>query len=546
MSYDNRPPQAENIHSLVKTQLDYMMSALVWVPDLFNATQGRLLPEYFDRPGEAQYAVYLRAINKIAESNGGRIPVEGTANLVYVSVMALAEQEIKETAPGVYQDLVTQGNILHLATNYYSKENINRAEAFKLLQMFLGERRIVRRLSSIAVQGHTSDIQSKLAELYQDSSRVQSLGESDLVAALHVRSTRPGLQLQPTGISYFDDRLNGGVGAGKVYGLLGPTGVGKTLNFVSLMVSTAIQEQMRHKKMVDNFGEGSSKLGNYYYFMYEGGKEDVIRRCIAYQAYIPLDRLARYELDPSMQLAGPQDPIPEYQSRLFPEGVGPDGEPILSEIERYSNANAILSRNIFVREMIPSPENPKRGCGYVGEIQSVLVSEQEAGRDVCGYYIDYAKIAAKNFCGTKMDNLRHFIGGMPMECVKHINTYLPRAHGWIANQFNTEANKRAPNWVPHHAYSSEAGDFGENCWFTFCLGTKSYEDNCCLIHCTKQRDCAPTPPSTLYIHGSINRMMCMDNLIDLDTSTGQFVHKANFDRDSKGMMVVPFRRSAAG
>lgn len=542
---DQKKPQSEAVHSLVKDQLDYLMSAMIWIPDLFASAQGRLLPEYFDKAGEAQYAVYWRAVTQLAAENGGKIPSEGSANLVYLAVSTMAENEIKATAPAVYNDLMTQGNVLHLATNYYSKANINRSEAFRLLQIFLGERRVARRLSVLAAHGHTTDIQSQLAELYQDASRVKYLGKSDLVSAVHVRSSKPGLQTQPTGISYFDERLNGGVSAGKVYGLLGPTGVGKTLNLVSLMVSTAIQEQIRHKKMVANFGEGSSKLGNYYYFLYEGQASDIIRRCNAYLANIPLDRLARYECDPSMSLAGPQDPRPDYELKLFPEGVGPGGEPLLSEIERLANAEAILGKNIFLREMVPSPEDPKKGCGYVGEIQGVLVAEQEAGRDVAGYYIDYAKVAAKNYCGTKLDHLRHYIGGMPMECVKHLNSYLPRAHGWIANQFNTEANKRSPNWVPHHAYGAEAGDFGDNCWFTFCLGTKSHEDNCCLIHCTKQRDCAPTPPSTLYIHGAINRMVCMDNLIDLDTTTGQFVHRSNFERDERtGMMIVPFKKHA--
>jgi hypothetical protein len=536
-------PQVEAVHSLVKAQLDYMMSALIWVPDLYVAAKDKLLPEYFDRPGEAQYAVYLRAINKLAEENGGRIPLDGTANIVYLAVVALAENEVKESAPGVYADLMTQGNVLHLCTNHYNKANINRMEAFKLLQMFLNDRRIARRINTLAVQGHTSDMLTKINELFHDASRVQAMGESDIVSAVHVRSSRPGLQLQPTGIKYFDERLNGGVGAGKVYGLLGPTGVGKTLNFVSLMVSTAIQEQIRHRRMVDNFGPGSSKLGNYYYFIYEGEKEDIVRRCLAYLAYIPLDRLSRYEFDPTMELAGPNDPRPDYEARLFPEGVGPEGEPMLSEIERYGNANAILSQNIFIRSMVPSPENPKRGCGYVSEIQSVLIAEQEAGREVAGYYIDYAKIAAKNYCGSKVDNLRHFIGGMPMECVKYINSYLPRAHCWIANQFNTEANRRSPTWVPHHSFSSEAGDFGDNCWFTFCLGTKSQEDNCCLINCSKQRDCQSIPPSTLYIHGGINRMVCMDSLIDLDSTTGQFVHKGAFERDHRGTLVVPFRRN---
>jgi hypothetical protein len=530
------------IKELTKVELDYLLSALVWVPDLFSVAKDKLLPEYFDRQGEGHYAVLWRSILKLAAANEGRLPLEGISDLIRVSVLADAENEVKGTQ--VYNDLIAENNAFHLMVSYYNKTNVNRATAADFLSRFLSERRVMRRLANLAASGHTSELRDRLSDLYSDVSRFSSIGAAEVVSAVHVRSDKPGLQLQPTGISYFDERLGGGVSAGKVYGLLGPTGVGKTLNLVALMVSSAVQEQIRHRMALE--AGIPSKLRNYYYLVYEGSKEDIIRRSIANLALIPLDRVLRYEHDKSFQLAGPSDPFPDYQLRVFPEGVGPDGELLLSEIERYSNANTVLSQNCFIREMVPSPENPRRGCGYVQEIQNVLLAEQEAGREVAGYYIDYAKIAAKNACGTKLDHLRHLVGGMPMECVKYINSYLPHAHGWIANQFNTEANKRSPTWVPHHSYASEAGDFGDNCWFTFCLGTRSQDDNCCLINCSKHRDFQPTPPSTLYIHGAFNRMVCMDNLIDLDSSTGQFVHQAAFDRDHRGMMVVPFRKKSFG
>jgi hypothetical protein len=533
-------PQA--ICDLTKTEIDYLLASLIWVPDLFSVAKDKLLPEYFDRSGEAHYAVFWRSVLKLAASNDGRIPLEGTAEAVRVSVTVDAENEVRNSLPAVYEDLMRVGNILHLTVMYYNKSNVNRNLASEFLARFLSERRVLRRLTNLAASGHTTELKDRLSDLYNDITRFSSIGSADVHSAVHVRSNKPGQQLQPTGISYFDERLGGGVCAGKVYGLLGPTGVGKTLNLCNLMVSSAICEQVRHRMAMEASGAADSKLGCFYYFVYEGNKDDIIRRSIAFLALIPLDRVIRYESDMSFQLSTINDPLPDYQIQLFPEGVGPDGELLLSEAERYHNANAILAKNVFVREMVPSPENPKRGCGYVQEIQNVLLAEQESGRSVMGYYIDYAKIAAKNHCGTKLDHLRHLIGGMPMECVKYINSYLPRAHGWIANQFNTEANRRSPTWVPTHSYAAEAGDFGDNCWFTFCLGTRSQDDNCCLINCSKHRDFQPTPPSTLYIHGALNRMVCMDNLIDLDSSSNQFVHKHNFDKDGRGRMIVPFKK----
>jgi hypothetical protein len=543
MSFNNQP-QAQPIQSLVKQQLDYMVAAVMWIPDLFASAKGRLLPEYFDRPGEAQYAVVLRALYALAEDHSGRLPLEALANTVYLRIMTMAENEIKGSAPGVYSDLMTAGNVFHLTTSAYNNTNLNRSEAFALMQAFLNERRVLRKLGSILAQGCTTQTQAQLHELYHDASRIQAIGSTAVLPATHIRTPTVGIQLQPTGLPYIDYRIGGGVSKGKIYSLIGPTGVGKTLNMVAIMCSSAIQEQVRHVTMTEQFGAASSQLGNYYYFCYEGDRAEIVRRCIAYLAHIPLRRIERFETEEGYSLCGPTEPLPDYEVNLFPDRVGPEGEPLLSEIERYYNANAVLARNVFVIEMIPSPQDPKRGSGYVQEIQNVLLAQQEDGHPVVGYYIDYAKVAARNHCGNKLDNLRHLIGGMPNECIRSLNNYLPRAHGWIANQVNTEANRRAATWVPHHSYASEAGDFGDNCHYALCLGTRSESDNCCLINCSKHRGFQPTPPSVLYIHGALNRMVCMDQLIDLDTSTGQFLHRQNFTRDEKGVMVVPFKKGA--
>ncbi len=542
----NNPPAtlAQPVKSITESEKCYMLSAMLHFPDLFSVAKEKLLPEYFN-PEEVQYAVYWRMVLETAAKNGGRLPTEGLQNLIYVAVSSYAESEIKHSNPSLYAQFFVTGGFLHQAVAGYRKDSMNRQLSFNLLQKFLQERKIFKRLAMLASQGNSTETVQNIRLLNEEATRVEGLGITDIHQASHARSDKPGIHLFPTGVEYIDYRLGGGVTAGKVYGLLGPTGVGKTLNFVKLMVSTAVQEQIRYNSTLDANGASTSKLGKYYYFVYEGGKEEIQRRCMAYLSMIPLDRLTKYELDPTMNLAGPSDPRPDYEAKYFPDGVGPYGEQLLSEVERYATANNILSKNVYVCEMMPSLENPKKGCGYVQEIQNILLSQKEDGHDVAGYYIDYAKIAAKNYCGNKLDHIRHLVGGMPMECIRHLNSYLPRAHGWIANQFNTEANRKAPTWVPSHTYAAEAGDFGDNCWFTFCLGTRSQDDNCCLINCSKHRDFHPTPPSILYIHGSLNRMICMDGEIDLDKAMGNFVHHHNHQRDDRGTLIVPFRRKTA-
>jgi hypothetical protein len=540
-----KAPPAQAVKSLTDIEKSYLLSAMLHFPDLFNSAKDKLLPEYF-QPEEAQYAIFWRCIVKIAEDNQGRLPLEGLQNVVYMTVAAYLENEIKASHPAIYQQMMAQGGFFHQAITGFTKETMNRQMAWNCLQKFLLERRVFKKLAAIATQGNNTETLANIQSLHDEATRISGLGVTDLYTATHHKSSKPVHYIVPTGIDYFDERLNGGVSPGKVYGLLGPTGVGKTLNLVTLMVSSAIQEQIRYQQEVAKVGpNAATKMGMYYYFVYEGCKEDIQRRCMAYLAHIPLDRLTKYEYDPMMQLAGPGDERPEYETRFFPDGVGPYGENLASEVERYANANAILSRNVFVCEMIPSLENPKKGCGGIPEIQNILLAQKEEGLEVAGYYVDYAKLVAKNQVGSKLDYLRHVIGGMPNECVRQLNSYLPRAHGWIANQFNTDANRKSPTWVPSHSYASEAGDFGDNCWFTFCLGTRSQDDNCCLINCSKHRDFQPTPPSTLFIHGGFNRMVVMDNQIDLDRSMGTFVHNHNFERDDRGTLVVPFRRKTA-
>lgn len=537
-------PQSQSVKPMTDVEKGYLFSGMLHFPDLFASAKDKISTDFF-QPDEAQFAIFWRCLLKIAEENNGRLPTEGLPQLVYVSVCSYLESEIKNQHPKIYAEMMVNGGFFHQAITGYTRANMNRQGAFNCLQKFLQERRVFKQLLTLASQGNSSETFNKLRELSDDASRIKGLGAIDVVAASHARSSKANLQVFPTGIDYFDERTGGGVSPGKMYGLVGPTGVGKTLNLVNLMVSTAIQEQIRHQQETLTHGKEISKLGKYYYFVYEGCKEDIQRRCMSFLSMIPLSRLTKYEFDPAMQLCGPTDPKPDYESRYFPDGVGPYGEPILSEVERYANANAILSRNVYVCEMIPSLENPKKGCGYIQEIQNILLAEQDSGNDVAGYYIDYAKLVAKNYCGSKLDHLRHWIGGMPMECARQLNSYLPRAHGWIANQFNTEANRKSPVWVPTHSYASEAGDFGDNFWFTFCLGTRSEEDNCCLINCSKHRDFHPTPPSTLFIHGALNRMVVMDGQIDHDRAMGTFVHNHDFQRDEEGVWIVPFRRKTA-
>jgi hypothetical protein len=145
------------------------------------------------------------------------------------------------------------------------------------------------------------------------------------------------------------------------------------------------------------------------------------------------------------------------------------------------------------------------------------------------------------FRGWDMDRqLRHLVGGFGDEARRLIATEFD-CPVWVLNQLNTEANKRGPGSMQHHANSQEAGNFAENLWYAHCLGNKDHETQCCQIACTKtRRSQGVSHPTILKIEGDMSRLVKAGANYVVDNHTSRIMST------SVHSMVEPDLRNGAG
>ena len=91
------------------------------------------------------------------------------------------------------------------------------------------------------------------------------------------------------------------------------------------------------------------------------------------------------------------------------------------------------------------------------------------------------------------ENIRFYIGRLPDLIRRDIADKFDCA-AIVLQQMNKNANTKKPGSLLTHGDSSEASDFGENCWFCFALSAPSKNENGIVtttINMSKARDVEP-------------------------------------------------------
>jgi len=235
--------------------------------------------------------------------------------------------------------------IVETSYDTLSEDDLIPDYGFKLLEEFLFDRKIVQKLAFDAEDGNISRNvlreYSKTAETISIQ-RVQPIypfaGESQL---------DPVTPRQPTGVTFMDVMMNGGVRSGEFYGLFAPTGGGKTALTIQLATEYARQGK--------RFG----------IFVYEESAEtpDYRARIYACAARMNLEMIEKTIKN------GPDD---------------------LSEKDRrnYDRARQEIDKNLLLFDMSGNGE-VKAGFGGVAEIRSIVERMEQCGEKLDGIAIDW-------------------------------------------------------------------------------------------------------------------------------------------------------------
>lgn len=506
-----------------KKEIEFMFMHLCLSSQVLYVGLKYIKSYHFDSISEPHYGVMWSAITSLAsEEDISFINKDGVYPKIVCKIKEILSSNpnllTEEMEEELLSDSETRPGLVRWCTDKNNEKHINVGFGIDLVKRFLLERDVYRGLSKEISDSRVPVDIINLFDKYGNKAReISSVGDDPVESAALTDKDRVEIEKFSTGVDFLDRYMMGGQAKREVYGILGPTGVGKTLLATQICCQCAINELNKEKTL--------SEMGvkyepeHWYYFTYEAPSYEVKRRMTAYLADIDISRLENIPVD-KLNSSG----YLEYERIRFPEMVKDGSLP--TEMDRYKRSVELLSRNCWVIGMSGgSRYSPDRGSGYVDEIFALLSKECEKGRKIGGFIVDYAGEACKRHMlakGIKFDYLRHYLGMFAKRCLQQVCEPFDCV-GWILHQLNTEANKRSAGAIPHHSYAAEAGNFAENVWFCFCLGTKDISRNACILNCSKSRRAPPMSPIPVIIDGAFNRMINAEKKLIIDSTMHSIV-----------------------
>jgi RecA/RadA recombinase len=523
--------------------VDTMVAFALRTPRVFAVARGKLRVEHFDPIAEAHLQLVWRAALNVAGRHAGALPCTSPDLhlLLRTEVLQLAAAEADVIGPEAIEQAVGPGSFLEWCFQTVAAADPaateREASAFDYLNRFAVERGPSRALQATLADGDGS-VPEHLPELLEGAldevRRATVLAEDPVESAAPEGWTPQLAQRRTTGIAFLDNAMDGGHADGEAYGLLGPTGLGKTTLAVNICVEGAAQDRRQA-------GAERRAPRHWYFVTYETSAGPVRLKMWGYAAQLHWDSLKNFRRE---DLSTDANRKPYELLRFRKEMLaGRDPGPELARLER---ALAELAVNVHLVDMSGSGKDRCRGTGLVEEIRDILLRERDGkGHAVGGVIIDYAGLAVTRHIsaqGLKVEQVtRHLLKSFPYDCRRLIAEYF-QCPVWVLHQSNTEANRRAPSSVPHHSFASEAGLFAENLDFCFCLGTKDHRTSTCLLSCSKTRWAGSRPePAILQIDGAYSRMVEAEDYV-VDPHAHCIVSR----RDAAMVAVIGGSKAGAG
>jgi hypothetical protein len=480
--------------------VEFILCYLLQTPTAITDTQDLITPEYFTAE-EQVLAVLWQCIREARQQSWGTtVPVlqDMVRSRLTVSPVAIlnCERFITERIPTIVNHQLT------VAEKEYGQS---------LLDRFLVERGVVRRLRrELATPDAVGNLNGFLADVGTRLSRAtgsRNIPRSDVVPVVGT-PLEPSHVFYQTGINYIDNPL-GGLCAGEAWGLVGPTGGGKSTTAMHIAVSTA-----RHG-WTEATGAGTPVPWVAYVSVEQPPKK--LRPMLWAQSFF-IDRAVCTGMNDWSALCGPG------QSRPYEDIYWGGCATRPSELERYRAGSLWFNSCFSMFDFSGSPEFPHAGRGYVPEVASALrrTSDTLAGRPLRLVVIDYAGLlversdllaGARDYEKAKYRLLRGFAD----ECRRLIAEAF-QCTVLMIHQLRGAACDASPLRLVSISDSADCKAIGDNAAVFLGLGTYCRRTGCRRLNYAKTRNVQETAcqPATLRIHPHFSTVDDVSNVYRVD------------------------------
>jgi len=492
VAYSQRPIVVES--AVDSTAIEFLLIVCGTNKPMFAEASRQLQASYF-RDDEILLSLTWAAISASWNQYGG---------VTYESLVYVVQQELGNNPAIVL--MAQQNQALFIRNEYgllYAVANPsvttggpNAELARTILRRLIIARGVFSPVRRIINNAGMQSVPVDLFGVLQAATRLHS--EANTLSDLPVVEMAPEfgtaintqLELTPTGTTFMDTAL-GGQRAGEVYGLLGPTGGGKTTMGVHLAISNASlcwfmaqQNNTRPKISIYVTAEESA----------------VLLRPKVWSGFfrIPRDRVS--VPDPFTNMT--------TQATLLPyEREDQRGQPhVLSERERYELRRPILTACFRVLDISGSVEYPNAGTGYIDEIEAHIsrLVESLDNVEVSMVVIDYAGLVVERHMhangmdeGKRTPLLKYFGSRVRQQIAERFQCPV-----WVLHQLNGEIGKSAPTRRLKHTDAADSKSFAENMAVCGVLGVADPVTGCRMFNFSKTRNRANenVAPAILKIH----------------------------------------------
>lgn len=485
---------------------------------------------YIFRPEDESHFRVLLQVAEILENTYGTDAIFDNPQRVSAwfsaEVTSFVSSAINEYSPSAAEGVTFPGLLLDKIF-LAPEEELNTARSKEYLQLLLQERLVQNSLRDFVV-ATSHGVSMNFEEILQGTLRKhKEIMASDLnpLSSIAPEGWEPRpLEFRDTGIGYFNRVLGGGAVGGEVYGILAPTGGGKTTQAVQLICAFA-EAEVGKKMLAEAQGEQYEPM-HAVLFHYEASLDEARGRVWSCLSKVHIDTIRNY--DPET-LSSTRNGVPfkQYEHELFRD-VWQFADPATreGELERIQRCVPLHAPYMHLVDMGDTRQDPKRGKGYVQEIADYierwLVNQ---GKKVGLVVIDYAGVCVKRhiaYTGKSHEQLRHLLGDFGDNAKEAIALKFD-VPVFVYHQTTFAETKRSPAAKLHHSDSAEAKNFGENMAFCFCLGVATEQEKCLQMHTSKARRTTGHPPVLLRISGKTSRLEDASNQFYLDPNTGQIM-----------------------
>jgi len=498
-----RPPMNPDLKEM-------MMYHLLRCPEVFRAAESQLQSRHFDHQLETGYLLVWDTTREFWNKHR-TLPGRD-------ALLTLITQRLDDDPDCLVEEARVDLERFVWAAYDSASDNLLPVWGLQLLQDFLRERElgVFRRDVSNLGNDVPLELPRMVDDLYRRFRNIEYLQADTGQAALPDGCTPEPLRKHPTGLIFLDKMLNGGQAAKEVYGLLGPTGGGKSLCALQIAVEGAKYQQFIERTT-------GQPAGHWFVFSYELPLIELRIRVMSYAAEIHRSVLEEAR-DWEQDLRRADNPR-EYEVPMFRMQQAAGAAPI-GEWDRFQMARQWVNRNLWLLDM---GEQAEFGGGGLRQIAAVLDYNQRVlHRRISGVVVDYVGEMADRYIAASSGDFgmkRHYISSFASESRTAIATAFD-CPVWLVHQLAGAVNSKSAHYAVSVADGQECKSFAFPLTFCFAIGNEFAGSSCRLFSCTKHRR-APGASSVLVeVDGAFGRVRSAEDRFALDPVTNKVVSRA--------------------